>query len=319
MNRRRGRWLTGTLIFSVLFLLFTFVGEMFNDAASSRITPATSLFFCIILAYIIPIHHLIVERSLLAIDQLKESFPGEVGTLTTIQQRIKKKPGRSHAITLAVGFSAGALHNGLLLTERDLFGALPLPVTLLSIAVTMAIWIVMSSVVSSLVENAVLFNRLARQIKVNLLNVRALMPFGSVAVSSTLALIGAQAAFPVLMINSDAHWIIFVPGLIATGIPMIFLFLLPVLPVHRQIMNAKRQALDQVNRDIFLQVPATGTDDAPAYTALQPLLLYRREVAATSEWPFDTSVLGRLAFYLIIPPLTWIGAALIEILVDTAI
>ena len=29
--------------------------------------------------------------------------------------------------------------------------------------------------------------------------------------------------------------------------------------------------------------------------------------------------MGRLAIYLIIPPLTWIGAALIEILIDAAL
>ena len=35
-----------------------------------------------------------------------------------------------------------------------------------------------------------------------------------------------------------------------------------------------------------------------------------------SEWPFDVGVMTRLAFYLVIPPLTWVGAALIENAVD---
>jgi len=35
-----------------------------------------------------------------------------------------------------------------------------------------------------------------------------------------------------------------------------------------------------------------------------------------SEWPFDVGVITRLGLYLIIPPLTWIGAVLIERLVD---
>ena len=39
-------------------------------------------------------------------------------------------------------------------------------------------------------------------------------------------------------------------------------------------------------------------------------------VQRTSDWPFDIGSLGRLAFYLIIPPLTWIGAALIENVVN---
>ena len=55
------------------------------------------------------------------------------------------------------------------------------------------------------------------------------------------------------------------------------------------------------------------------YESLEPLLILRREVLSAPEWPFDTTTMGRLALYLIIPPLTWIGAALIEIVVDTAL
>ena len=47
-----------------------------------------------------------------------------------------------------------------------------------------------------------------------------------------------------------------------------------------------------------------------------PLLALRREVLNTPEWPVDLSLLARLSLYLIIVPLTWIGAALIENIVD---
>jgi len=128
-------------------------------------------------------------------------------------------------------------------------------------------------------------------------------------------MIGAQAAFPFLILASDSHWITFAPGLIATGVPMIFLFLLPVLPVHRRVTQSKQRMLEGVNSDISAQTAGTSHD----YETLEPLLVYRREVLNVPEWPFDTSAMGRLLLYLIIPPLTWIGAALIEILVDTAI
>jgi hypothetical protein len=38
----------------------------------------------------------------------------------------------------------------------------------------------------------------------------------------------------------------------------------------------------------------------------------RREVEASSSWPIDLPVMCRLGVYLILPPLTWVGAALIE-------
>jgi len=49
---------------------------------------------------------------------------------------------------------------------------------------------------------------------------------------------------------------------------------------------------------------------------MSPLLSYRREVLGTREWPFDLGVVTRLGLYLVIVPLTWIGAALIENVVD---
>ena len=96
------------------------------------------------------------------------------------------------------------------------------------------------------------------------------------------------------------------------------MFLLPVWPVHRRIVTAKRSELDRVSVEIVDQTQATP-DDQRCYVLLNPLLTYRREITAVPEWPFDTSVIGRLAVYLIIPPLTWIGAAMIENLIDSAL
>jgi len=314
---RWGRWITGSIIFAVLFCFFAYFGQISSDEGTEMSTGAV-LFFCIILAYIVPIHHMIVERSLLAMSQLTSAFPSGDEMLAGYQERIISKPRNWYTLTLTVGFVAGLTHNTFL-ADGNIIGALSRPGSILPFAVTMVIWVIMTGVISSLIETAVLFNRLGERVKVDPLNIRALTPFGSVAVSSTLAMIGAQAAFPALMFDSDTHWITFAPGLLATGIPMIFLFLLPVLPIHRRIVVTKRRALDRVNRDINLISGVSEQTDVAQYTALQPLLTYRTEITSAPEWPFDTSVMGRLALYLIIPPLTWIGAALIEILVDSAI
>jgi hypothetical protein len=57
-------------------------------------------------------------------------------------------------------------------------------------------------------------------------------------------------------------------------------------------------------------------NDAGELDAVNRLLLYRREVQQVSEWPFDMLALTRLGLYLILPPLTWVAAALIENMVD---
>jgi hypothetical protein len=59
-----------------------------------------------------------------------------------------------------------------------------------------------------------------------------------------------------------------------------------------------------------------GMAEAESLSAITRLLLYRREIQQASEWPFDMPTLTRLGLYLILPPLTWVAAALIENLVD---
>jgi hypothetical protein len=46
------------------------------------------------------------------------------------------------------------------------------------------------------------------------------------------------------------------------------------------------------------------------------LLDRRAYIHSANTWPMDIRSLGRLLFYLTIPPLAWIGAALVEMLVQ---
>jgi hypothetical protein len=95
---------------------------------------------------------------------------------------------------------------------------------------------------------------------------------------------------------------------------MLFLFALPLVPIHRAIAAAKAAELARLDAD----VAATGRGRHDA-AQLAPLLVYRREIESSPEWPFDTGASGRLALYLVIPPFTWVGAALIQHFVERAL
>jgi hypothetical protein len=49
---------------------------------------------------------------------------------------------------------------------------------------------------------------------------------------------------------------------------------------------------------------------------LNTLLTQRTHLQKVSSWPLNLDNVGRLLFYMFIPPLTWVGAALIERVVD---
>ena len=53
--------------------------------------------------------------------------------------------------------------------------------------------------------------------------------------------------------------------------------------------------------------------------ALLPALSWRRYLEDLSEWPFQMSTVARWTLYLLIPPFTWVGAALIEIAVSAIV
>ena len=84
------------------------------------------------------------------------------------------------------------------------------------------------------------------------------------------------------------------------------------------IAALKDKTLSDLNKQIVAHLDRGGQDTQAAHIdpALASLLVYRREIMMVSTWPFDLGNIAKLSFYMIIPPLTWVAAALIENLVD---
>jgi len=142
-----------------------------------------------------------------------------------------------------------------------------------------------------------------------------------VSISSSLAIIGALALFPLLSIEGRFEPVESIPGAVATFVPLVALFIIPVWPLHHRMAAMKQQQLDLSSEriDACLQDRDAGQLDDATLEKLAPLLTYKREIAGVSTWPFDIGNMTRLSLYLIIPPLTWVAAALIEHLVDAVL
>jgi hypothetical protein len=83
----------------------------------------------------------------------------------------------------------------------------------------------------------------------------------------------------------------------------------------RRMGQLKREELARVDRAI-VGVPG-ALDDSPTADRLRApgfieLLTYRRELVARRIWPVDAGMWGRLLLYLVLPPLSWVAAALVE-------
>jgi hypothetical protein len=308
---RGGRWLSGAVILLILLAFFGSAG-----ALERTDNWAAALFFCAILSYITPIFHFVTERTLAAFDELSDRLELTEDARQRFRAGIVEKSTGWVSVNLAAGclcwllqslLLAGGVSNLLVNISGSFVGFAmgigPLPV-----------WIFMFAVTHALVDNARTFRKLTRLIRLDPLDTSTLLPFGRMAVASTLVVIGAQALFPIMWLGAETDPWTTIPGLLGTSIALIYLFAAPVWPLHKRLREFKRAELRtlqsrivQISNDV--QEPVTD----PTLTAV---LVYRREVMAMTEWPFDISVMARLGVYLFIVPLTWIGAALIENLVD---
>jgi hypothetical protein len=170
----------------------------------------------------------------------------------------------------------------------------------------------MTTAIGNLVFNARAFRRLTPVIDVDVLNTGILTPVGRMAVSSTLMVIGAQASLSIMWLGGTTNPWTTIPGLLTTSTALVYLFIAPVWPLHKAIKHAKAKEIEHVQNSIN----AYKLSPAQDYAAIAPLLIYRREISKISDWPTDINVITRLGLYLIIVPLTWVGAALIENAVD---
>lgn len=177
----------------------------------------------------------------------------------------------------------------------------------------------MTAVISMLIRQAQIFADLGgNSVRIELLNTRKLLPIARVSISSSLAIIGALALFPLIGAETGVDLMEILPGAIATLISLICIFFIPVWPTHRRIAAVKKAQLAVLDNRIEhhfnndQQIESGSHVDA----ALASLLVYRREIREVTTWPFDLGNVAKLSFYLIIPPLTWVAAALIERLVD---
>lgn len=279
------------------------------------------MFFALILAYIVPTFDFITCRTVEAYDDLRPVLDIHDDHWAEKRHGIDHKPRRWILITSLLGLILGFMHAWLIQgSPLDLFISITENrVNLIMNLATLMVWTVMTTVITALADNALLFANLGRDyVRIDLLNTKALTPFARVAVISTLVLIGAQAAFPLMFIEGEFNVLTVLPGFLAITIPMVIILVMPLWPIHRRIQTAKKQEFSAIQLEINQQAAGNQDliSDQPALQTMNSLLAYRREIMQVSEWPFDIGAITRLGLYLIIPPLTWVGAALIENMVD---
>ncbi len=159
--------------------------------------------------------------------------------------------------------------------------------------------------------------RLGREhTKVDLLRLDALLPFGRIGTFHLLMVVLAFSLSVFQARDAECRWVNYSAALAAAVPAGIVLLLLPMIGVQHNVREARRRALEKLDHAI-----------AHADRALEPeplrylgdLLKQRDALQHARTWPLDTTALSRIAIYFIIPPLAWVGGAIVEIALQTAI
>jgi len=334
-------WLFSILATSILLAMFLYLLEAISFSGGLQINLANlgqALFFTLVNVYAISAGTYVIRRSQAVLQQLSVHMQMNRSTIDQFVLQLGGRKPQTLWLITAVTLIFGSLHNHLL--DNSIFDIYRSGVWQryeLGISLgTLLTWFVLMHVASAFVANARLFAQLGREhIRIDLLNTHLLNPFGTIAWLPSLGLMGTQMVYPLMSIGSELELSAVIPGFAFTSITLVYLFIRPTWSLHKRLLQAKAEALTATNKAINTWQQAnrsssTGTErrtaisiagraDGEALNRLQALLNYRAYIQGLSEWPFSLSTVGKWALYVIIPPLTWLCAALVEILLDQLI
>ena len=279
-------------------------------------------FFCLIAGYFlaaVPIVTRATENDLKALEPAFHSAGGDFRKLTAslFQQSPRSLAGAS-AAGLAVALLVNQIGQERLtrLIEPNGWSHYDLSVF---VTTTLA-WIIAAQSLLLLGNQCRLFREIGvNSVHVNLFDFRPLRPFSRVGLRVALfILIIVALRLLVLALGEQSYGpdmiaLLTIVGVVSSAAAAGAL-LLPIGGIHRGIQGAKEAELNRIVEAIAGDEEALrGSPVAVARTLRGAQILeYRKEILDVAEWPFDAPAIVRFLLYLAIPPITWIGGALIE-------
>jgi hypothetical protein len=159
-------------------------------------------------------------------------------------------------------------------------------------------------------DNARLLGRIARShVVVDPAELGSMDVFAGAGIRYLWMIVIGLAVIPVQgILTGSLKPIDVLPTLAVVGPVGALLLFLPIYGAHKGIAAAITREIERL--DALLRQAAPHSD------RFLLLSLYRGQLADTPAWPLSLRSLARIALYLVIPPLAWVAAALVESLVS---
>ena len=236
---RFGPLISGLLtLINLTALQFILLGEIFWISAG--------VFFAVTLSYLPAVYAYILGITRNAVLELRPNLQVTDEDIADITHRMQRPEVKFQIGWLVSGITLALLHIKLMGFipinadgELDFSGNL----VKVTIAGTLLTWCMMTTVISSLIQNSYLIDDLTNHFKqIDIFRKQPWQPLARVAIASSLALIGSNAIFPLLFIDSGTQSASkIIPGM-ALSIPAVAAMVMVPLATTRRKIAAQKEA-----------------------------------------------------------------------------
>ena len=170
-------------------------------------------------------------------------------------------------------------------------------------------WVLAAWLISSRTFAGIAMMKLGKRYPVNLYKLSEVRPFGRMAILDLLLAMGIIALIPLQSLDLEIRWINYKDAILFVLPLAIAMTLLPMWGIHRAILKQKTAKVAAV------QVLVDNADhDDPA--RMEVLLSHRDRITDLATWPLDVKLVSRIALYVVLPPIAWSAAAMVEMLLE---
>lgn len=282
-------------------------------ASSPRQITGMALMLILVPAYLVGAASLAQRRSLALVEETRERL-AEPGAADAAAGAIRSGLRRTWKLGIASGFLMGLLNTNPLEVLRS-----EVPILEGSISFGQVLmWCLIGLLLGVRISAARAFRRIADTVELDVLRPDRLKSIARSGVVDVAIIAGALLITPLQSLDAEFRWYNYQFGLLV-GLPAAAFFLVwPIQPLHRRNRADRDARLGGLERQIHaLGSAAPATPETSA--RLEALLAHRDRLRSVSTWPLSTGLLSRVVLYLVIPPVAWAGAALVERVVDRAL
>jgi hypothetical protein len=234
-------------------------------------------------------------------------------------QQVSRVPRLSFRLAVIAGSTAAisymALEGLLYDSHIGMLGNLKrLPLTMQAIYFFVAVILL----ITSLVRITALLTRFAtRDLRIELFYIEELVPLADAALWNTISISAVLALSPIFWLGRTipALDISLVMAVLAATLYLLFF---PIFKVKRIVSQRKRLALERI-RDALKAATQSDellkrrlTDSPKRLEEINNLVGVREEITRSKEWPISLPVGIRVVLVVLIPPISWISASLVD-------